>query len=171
MTRRSSAMPRSDQEFAVSVAAGNRRFLRTDDAPALSRDKTLDVGANSLPHRLVADDAFLQMRPSCLDVRLDQHDEFRRRRAECERRGQHELQRDKAHIGDHKLDRLGYELAVERARIGALKRHDAAAVLQRRMKLAVADIDGIDEPGAALEENLAEAAGGSADIEADLAPG
>jgi hypothetical protein len=39
------------------------------------------------------------------------------------------------------------------------------------VKLAVADIDGIDDPCAALEENLAEAAGGSADIEADLAPG
>ena len=42
--------------------------------------------------------------------------------------------------------------------------------VQARMQLAVADIDGVDAPGAAGEQYLAEAAGRSADIEADATP-
>src|SRR5476651_524714 len=83
--RRSSATPRSDQEFAISLSARDRRRHRADDAPALSRDKTLNVRANGILHRLVAHNPLLEVRPPRLELRLHQHNEFRRRGAEGER--------------------------------------------------------------------------------------
>ena len=63
------------------------------------------------------------------------------------------------------------DLAREVARVGLLERDDALIALQLLCELVLADIDGEDFLRAALEQNLGEAAGRRAHVEADLALG
>jgi len=58
-------------------------------------------------------------------------------------------------------------LLIERANIGLLQRHDLGPAAQARMQLVAADVDREDAARAAREQDLSEAAGRSADIEAD----
>jgi len=83
---------------------GIRRFLRTDDAPALCHDKRSMSAQTAFFATASSRTMPLQMRPSCFELRLTKHDELRRRRAQGKCGGQHELQRDKAHIDDNKFD-------------------------------------------------------------------
>src|SRR6185369_12627568 len=55
--------------------------------------------------------------------------------------------------------------AVELARVDAFAADDAFIALQFGGELAVADIDGIDAPRAALQQDLSEPAGRCADVE------
>ena len=59
-------------------------------------------------------------------------------------------------------------LALEAADIGFFHRNDFRVAVQRRMQLAVPDIDGKHQAGAVGEQHLGKTAGGCADIEADV---
>src|SRR5580704_4402335 len=68
-----------DEEFAVAVAAEDRGGLKAADTPAERGNKGADVLADELVHRFVAHDAFLDMAPRRLELRLDQRDKRRPR--------------------------------------------------------------------------------------------
>ena len=113
---------------------------------------------------------FLTSAPAGLELRLDQRQQVGRRLRQRERRRQHELERDEARIDGDEVGPLRQQRRIEAADVGILERHDLGAAAQARMQLAAPDIDRVDPPGAAREQDLGEAAGRGADIEAD-APG
>jgi hypothetical protein len=108
------------------------------------------------------------MFPLRLELRLDQREQMHRRRRQRQRHRQHRLQGNEADVDDDDIGPRGQALALEFANIGFFHRHDFGVVAQRGMQLAVTDIDGEDEARAVLQQHLGEAAGGRADVEADM---
>src|ERR1700686_5213055 len=74
ITRRSTTL-RLDKKFAVAVAAGDRRRRDTADAPAARGQERADIVADRGVARGVAHDAFLDVTPAGLELRLDQREE------------------------------------------------------------------------------------------------
>ena len=79
--------------------------------------------------------------------------------------GQRLGEADEADVTDHKADGVVDQGAIEGAGVGRLQVDDPRVALQIAMELAPADVDGVDPRGAALQADLAEAAGGGADIQ------
>src|SRR5882762_3306666 len=95
MTKRSgSATARTEEEFDVAVAAGDRGWKDLDVGTAQRGGERRDVVADRLMHHGVADDAALGMLSFRLELRLDQRQQMHRRRRERQRYRQHGLQRD-----------------------------------------------------------------------------
>ncbi len=113
----------------------------------------------------VAHDSLFDLLPADLVLRLDQCNKIGRRDRERANCRQHVLERDEADVDGDEVRRLGK--AVEVPDIGFLQRNDLGPRAQARMQLAASDVDGVDAPGAALEQHLREAAGRRADVEAD----
>ena len=88
---------------------------------------------------------------------------------ERQRHRQHRLQGNEADVDDDDIGPRGQPLALEFADIGFFHRYDPGVIAQRGMQLAAPDIDGEDEARAVLQQHLGEAAGGGADVEADMA--
>ena len=119
-----------------------------------------------LPRRRIADDAALSHgRATRLELRLDQRHQPGSGRAERQRHGQRLRQRDEAHVGDERADRLRHEGAIEPARVATLERDDPRVGGKARVQLVVADVDRIDARRAAVEQHLGEAAGRGADVQ------
>ena len=83
---------------------------------------------------------------------------------------QHEPLRNEAHIDDDRARRVAERFRRERARVDAFERADARVRREARIELSVTDIDGDDLRRAAREQNVGEASGRGADVEADEAP-
>src|SRR5215831_13401123 len=158
-----------DKEFAVAVAARNRRGDDAAHAPAFRGKERGDVVAHGAMYRRVAYDAFFDRGPRCFELRFDQRHDGRACAEERADRGQNEFQRDEAHVHRGKIRRLGELRGIERADVGLLHRYDLAARGDARVKLAGPDIDGINASCAARRQHLGKAAGRSADIETDSA--
>src|SRR6185437_14504550 len=156
-----------NEEFAVAVAAEDRGGDDTAEAPAARSKQRLGVGADGGVHGRIADDAFLDVAPRRLELRLDERDHVGTRRQQPFDRRQHELERDEAHVDRRKVRRVGETRAVERANVGLLERDEGAAAAQFWMQLVAADIDRIDALRAALEQDFGKAAGRRADVEAN----
>src|SRR5262249_38904106 len=96
MTRRSTTL-RSDEEFAVSVAAGDRRRKRRDYRAAERGDAHRNVGADRGVDRGIAHDSLLELAAvGDLELRLDERDHVAARFRQSERRRQYVLERDEA---------------------------------------------------------------------------
>ena len=70
---------RADEEFAIAVAARNRRGNDAADAPAARRDEGRDIVAHGNMNERVSHDALLDMSPAGFELRLDQRQQVRRR--------------------------------------------------------------------------------------------
>ncbi len=152
----------------ADTAAGDRRREGGFDRPAQSGDEGRDVGADGGVDRGIAHDALLEMAALAdLELRLDQRDELRARGRERERRGQHRLERDEAHVDGDNLWHRVEPGGIERPNVRLLQRHHLGPAAQARMQLVAADVDREDAARAAREQDLGEAAGRGADIEAD----
>src|SRR5262249_43620391 len=95
-----------DEEFAISVASGNRRCNDTGDAPSQRLDQRANVLAHATPDHGVANDAFFQVTPAHLELRLDQDDGAGWRARQRERFFHHEPERDEAHVNHDEGRRL-----------------------------------------------------------------
>src|SRR5215467_2601127 len=91
MTRWSTT-PGSDEEFAVAVAAGDRRRKGRDDLAAERRDERGDVDTDCRMRVGIAHDALLEPAALHLELRLDQRDQMAARRRQRERSRQHVLE-------------------------------------------------------------------------------
>src|SRR3979411_2083742 len=140
-----STMTRSDEEFAVSIAAFDRRGKSRDHVVAERRHEGGDLGADGGVKRGIAHDSLLEVASAQLELRLHQRHQIgaRGREPDCGR--QHMLERDEAHVDHHDIGRL-HAGRIERADIGFLERDDLRPVAQARMELAAADVDRIDAP-------------------------
>ena len=113
----------------------------------------------------VADDAALaDVLAAGLELRLHEHDGLPARRGERSAGGSAIRTRDERHVADDEL-RRERELG-ERARVRPLEHDDARVVAQPLVQLPVADVDGDHARGAALQQDVGEAAGRGADVEA-----
>ena len=104
-----------------------------------------------------------------LELRLDQAHEPRPIGGELEHMRQHQPLRNEAHVDDDRVRRFAELLRCQRARVDAFERADAPVRREARIELSVADIDGDDLGRAAREQNVGEASGRGADVEADEA--
>src|SRR5437868_2942903 len=141
-----SATARADQEFAVAVSAGDGRGHDADARPVQVAIEPLgDVGGGLLRQSRVAHDpALADLLPSDLELRLDQEDPPRPRRGQCQRRRQHEAERDEANVDDDRPDALADMVGGQLSRVDALAYGHAGIGREARVELAVADVDGID---------------------------
>src|SRR5579864_5001180 len=121
MTSRS-IMAGPDEEFAIAVAARDRRGDDAENVPAERRDACRDRIADFRMNLQVAHDPLADMLSPSFELRLDQRDEPRRPVCKRERCRQYEPQRDEAHVDDHKLRQLLKPLRRQRANIGRLER-------------------------------------------------
>src|ERR1051326_1657089 len=156
-----------DKEFAIAVAAEDRRGRDTGDAPTTCDKKRFDVRADGRVHRRIADDAFFDAAARCFELRLDQRQQTSARHQPLFDRRQDQLERDEAYGDGRKIRQFAEARTIERTNVGLLERHESAAAAQFLMQLVAADVDRIDMPRAASEQNFSKAPGGRADVEAN----
>src|ERR1700723_2215196 len=82
---------------------------------------------------------------------------------------QHKPLRNETHIDNDRVRRFVQHHRRERARVEAFKRADARVGRKARIELSMADIHGDDVGRAARKEDVGEASGRGADVEADEA--
>ena len=82
---------------------------------------------------------------------------------------QHQPLRNEAHVDDDRAGGSPRRSGVKRARIEAFERAHARVRRKARIELSVADVDGDDLRRAAREQDVGEASGRGADVEADEA--
>src|SRR5918992_3870925 len=152
-----------EEELPVSLRAGEAGVSDTDGRRIpgegglgnLSEHRAVGVG--------LADDAALDVRAAGLELRLDEHDRLPARLGEPEHRRQHLTQRDEGDVAGDKL-RPERELR-EVACVHALKHDHARVVAEALVELRPPDVERDHALGAALEEDVGEAARGGADVE------
>src|SRR5206468_4906323 len=76
------------------------------------------------------------------------------------------LERDEAHVDGRKRERLRDQRRRQRPRIDAFEHDHLAPFRQALVQLPMPDINRIDSPGAAREQDLGEAASRGAKVEA-----
>ena len=114
---------------------------------------------------VVAHDAALaHVRARRFELRLHEHDRLPPRRAQPQDGRKREPHRDEGDVTDGEL-RRERELA-EGARVRPLEHRHARVVAETRMELAVADVERDHARGAAPEQDVGEAAGRRADVDA-----
>jgi len=127
-------------------------------------DAAVDFGA--------ADDAALaDVRLAGLELGLDEGDEVGGIGHDGDEGGEDEAEGDESEVGDDEGDGLGELVGLEVADVEAFHDDDTWVVAEGPGELAFADVQGVDAGGAALEEDVGEAAGGGAGVEADLVGG
>ncbi len=104
-----------------------------------------------------------------LELRLDQAHKPRPLRGELEHMRQHQSLRNEAHVDDDRIRRFAKRDRCQRARIDPFERADARVRRKARIELSVTDIDGDDLRRAARKQDVGEASGRGADVEADEA--
>jgi hypothetical protein len=103
-----------------------------------------------------------------LELRLDQRQAGASGARQRQRHRQHAFSEMKLTSMTTTSGRAGRRLPSKLADIGLFHRDDLGMAAQRGMQLAAPDIDGEDEAGAVRQQHLGEAAGGCADVEADM---
>ena len=153
-----------EEELPVPLRAGQAGVY--DSARAgLPRQRGLgDFADDARVHRRVADDAAPDLLATRLELGLDEDDGLPFRRREGDRRREDEAHGDEGDVADDEA-RRERELR-QRARVRALEDGDARVGAQARVELPVADVDRDDASGAALEQDVREAAGRRAEVEA-----
>ena len=92
----------TEQELAIAIAAEDRGGHDSENIPAERSDGALHILGHGGMDLGGADDALLDMDPADFELRLDQGDEPRGRLCQSQGRRQNELERDEAHVDDHK---------------------------------------------------------------------
>src|SRR5215469_12576500 len=110
---RGSAAIGGDEELAIAFAAADGRGDDLRDAPAVRAHEGGDLVADRRMNEWIAHDAFFLLTSADFELRLDQRQEMRRRSRKCERRRQHELERDEARIDDDEVGPLGEPRRIE----------------------------------------------------------
>ena len=102
-----------------------------------------------------------------LELWLDEADEPSPLACELEHMRQHKPLRNETDIDDDRVRRFVQHHRRERARVEAFKRADARVGRKARIELSMADIHGDDVGRTARKEDVGEASGRGADVEAD----
>jgi len=102
--------------------------------------------------------------PADLELGLDQSQAVIARGRAGQDGGQHLVQRDERHIDDHQVRRVRKLLPAQGAGVLALEHAHTGVRAQAPVQLAIADVDGNDVLGPALEQQVGEAARARADI-------
>src|SRR5947209_1910806 len=135
MVRRS-VTPRSEQEFAIPLPALDWRRHNTQHIPA-ERGRTIgNVIARGGMYSRVPHDAFLEILPAGLELRLDQCDELRRTAHHPAKRRQHQSERNETDIDGDEVRSLAELCRIERTDVGLLKRHQRRITTRARVRRA-----------------------------------
>ena len=143
--------------------------MRPSTVQPLRFDRGAHAVACALERRFACDPAFDEIGAVELELRLDQADEPSPLAGELEHVRQYKPLRNEAHIDDDRVRRFAERRCRERARVDAFERADARVRRETRVELSVTDIDGDDLRRAAREQDVGEASGRGADVEADEA--
>src|SRR5665647_770137 len=151
-------------QIAPVVAADPRVTVR--EGVNVRRLSPQDVGGPV--DLVVADLSFISLTvvlPADLELRLDHEQEVPPWGDGRDERRQHNGQRDEREVRHHEVDRAADVLRAQPTDVDALPDGHAGIGGDDRSDLVVADVDGDDVSGAALEEHLGEAAGRGAGVE------
>ena len=116
--------------------------------------------------RRVADDAVIRPAAARLELRLDERHDVSPMGERGDHRREDELERDERDVDRGKRDRLGKRRRGQGARVRALHRDDARVASQRFGELPASHVESVDAGRTALQEDVGEAAGRGADVEA-----
>ena len=121
--------------------------------------------------RRIADDAMDRPAAAGLELRLDEGDDHvaARARASAATGPSTSAERDERHVDRDEADRLGERRGGQGPGVRPLHRDDPRIAAQRLGELAAPDVEGVDAARAALQQDVGEAAGRRADVEADAA--
>ncbi len=165
---------RVKQEFQVAFGAGDGGWDDFFDFPVEIGDGFGDFLDGEFVDFGVADDAaFSDVAPAGFELGLDEDDGLCEGGSGGKDRGEKQCCRDEGDVHDEQgecgLTGFCQCAGSEEAGIGALDEADARIIAELHGDLAKAGVDGSDVRGAALEEAVSKAAGGSADVEAGSA--
>src|SRR5580704_53276 len=164
-----SVMARRDQKFPRPGAAKDRRRHETEHRPALGFDRGEHAVACALERCFACHPAFDEIGAAKLELWLDEADEPSPLAGELKHVRKHQSLRNKAHIDDDHFWRFAERRRRERTRVDTFERADARVRREMRVELSVTDIDGDDLRPATREEDVGEASGRGANVEADEA--
>ncbi len=156
------------ERLAVALGAGDRRIVGPERAraraPASSRARCSIVDRRSA---FVAHQASLADSAAAdLELRLDQRQQ-QPPGGKVRQQRRHDLgQRDEGDVDDDEIERPIEGVGGEIARVHPLANFDPRVVAHLEIEQAVADVDGGDVRGAALQEAVGETSGRGADVEA-----
>ena len=125
--------------------------------------------ACAFERRLVFNPPFDEFAPAEFELRLDEADQPRPLSGELEHMRQHQALRNEAHVQDDRLRMFTQHLGCKRAGVDSFERMDAGIRGEARIELSVPDIKGDDLRSAARKQDVGEASGRGADVEADEA--
>ena len=155
-----------EQELAIALRAEERRGDRSGDAQAQLAARATTRSRTGKVHRRIADDAAGNEVPAGLELGLHEgHDPATGRPEAADHRPQDELERDERDVDHGELDRLGQDARRQGPGVRTLHRDDPRIGAQALGQLAAADVECVDPPGAALEQDVGEATRRGADVE------
>src|SRR5436190_15472229 len=125
-----SVTPCPQQELAVALTTEDWRWQDPLNLPAERSNERDDLLAHARLHDGVADDPFVDIAQSGLELRLDQRHEVGGGSRQPQCGGKHELERDEAHVDDDEIRRLGKPPRIELADVGLLERDDPGLLAQ-----------------------------------------
>src|SRR5918998_1255984 len=166
--RRPRAPDQVHRELLVAgLPPGNSRGRQVHGAKPEGSEQPHDVQDRGGPDRRVADEAAAayQIR-SRLELGLDEDERLPQRGRRGEQRPQRDPERDKREVGHQKIGGKGQILAPQMPHVCPLEYSDLLVLAQRPVELAVPDVHGDHPPRPALEEDVREAAGRCAGIQA-----
>jgi aminoglycoside 6'-N-acetyltransferase len=168
MELRAGSLDEVEEELTVAFRS---RQTRVYDPGRLCSPGERGLGhlpGDSAPGSPIADDAPADVLAAGLELRLHEHDSVPTRRGELQQPGQRLPHADKRDVADDELRRE--RQLVNAPRIRPFEDDDARVLADPRVQLAVANVQRDHACCAPLEQNVGEAAGGGADVEA-LPPG
>jgi aminoglycoside 6'-N-acetyltransferase len=164
MELRAGSLDEVEEELTVAFRS---RQTRVYDPGRLCSPGERGLGhlpGDSAPGSRIADDAPADVLAAGFELRLHEHDSVPTRRGELQQPGQRLPHADKRDVADDELRRE--RQLVNAPRIRPFEDDDARVLADPRVQLAVANVQRDHACCAALEQNVGEAAGGGADVEA-----
>jgi aminoglycoside 6'-N-acetyltransferase len=164
MELRAGSLDEVEEELTVAFRSRQARVYDPGRLGSPGERCLGDLPGDSTPGGRIADDAPADVLATGFELRLHEHDRLPTRRGELQQPGERLAHADERDVADDEL-RRERQLA-DAPRICPFEDDDARVLADPRVQLAVANVQRDHACCAALEQNVGEAAGGGADVEA-----
>ncbi len=153
-----------EDELMVSLRAWQSRVYDAGGQPTPFQRRLRDLAHDAPLHLRVPHHALRDVCSAGLELRLHEHERLPAGSGEPQYRRQRETDGDERDVADHELRRERQR--VQETSVRPLEHDHPRIVSQAGVQLAVADVESDHPGGAALEQDVGEAAGRGADVEA-----
>ncbi len=159
--------PRRDQEFLVSLWPLDWTRRDTENFPfILVAQPSFNLAANVKMHGRITNNAPLTDAFSTgLELGLNQRHKPSARRGKRQGRRQHRSQADEACIAHDEIDGLGDFIVRQMPGVDALEHDDTRIIAETPIELAATNVDRVNAPSLARQEDIGKPTGRRADID------